>query len=407
MSDYLNFQIKNKRSMSEDNKYDSLIKMVIKNQKKEEEIIKEIVKKKIPVNTRLFSKNLFKNIARSHSQVNFLKMVDLSDYDKEKIKFDEWIKCNIETHKKIEEETVKLLNEIFDKRHKLYPNNMCSLSAFALQYKKNLENFCPKYYELSLYILYVLHNQFNSLFKHMDEKIDFKNINAPQYEGVKEILYYIGKDLKTIFKNAIEINDKFNFSSVLLVMLEDYLIKNKKRDEKKIKNFALYKEKEKFENILKNIQNLEFQKDYENDSNKKIMFGDENENSNEKNKIEENKSYKDNVLEKNEEEKNVETKNNNNGETQNLDIDDLINFINQPKSQDNKKKKKKKKKKDKKEQKNKKEDENNEKIDSGEDLVFLSFKESIEEYSKSISNIKKIKPKYSEQFLKRLQLICN
>ena len=241
----------------------------------------------------------------------------------------------------------------------------------------------------------------------MDEKIDFKNINPLQYEGIKEIFYYIGKDLKKIFKNAIEVNDKFKFSSVLIVMLEDYLIKNKKKEEKKIKNFALYKEKEKFVNLLKNIHNLEFQKDYENGLNKKIIFRDENENSNEENKINENNVDIANKLDKNEEQKNEEVKNNN-GETQNLDIDDLINFINQPKNQENKKKKKKKKKKEKKDKKKEKSDENkenDEKVDFGEDLVFLNFKESIEEYSKSVSNIEKIKPKYSEQFLKRLQLI--
>ena len=409
MTEYLNSQNQNenKRSMSEDNKYDSCIKSAMKTKQKEEEIIKEIVKKKIPVNTRFLSKRIFEYVTRSHSHENVQKLVDLSDYDKEKVKFNEWINCNKEIHKKIEEETLKLLNEIFDKRHKLYPNNMCGLSPFALQYKKNVEIFCPKYYELSLYSLYVLYKQFNSFFEHMDEKINFKTINPAQYEGIKEILYYIGKDLKKIFKNAIEVNDKFKFSSVLIVMLEDYLIKNKKKEEKKIKNFALYKEKEKFDNLLKNIHNLEFQKDYENGLNKKIIFRDENENSNEENKINENKVDIANILDKNEEQKNEVVKNNN-GETQNLDIDDLINFINQPKNQENKKKKKKKKKKEKKDKKKEKSDENkenNEKVDFGEDLVFLNFKESIEEYSKSVSNIEKIKPKYSEQFLKRLQLI--
>ena len=97
---------------------------------------------------------------------------------------------------------------------------------------------------------------------------------------------------------------------------------------------------------------------------------------------------------------------------QNLNIDDLVNFINEPKTNDNnKKKKKKKKKKDKKDKKDKNVqkieivEDDNDNINLDEDIDIINYKKSLEEFSESVSDIKKIKPQYSEQFLKRLQML--
>ena len=40
-----------------------------------------------------------------------------------------------------------------------------------------------------------------------------------------------------------------------------------------------------------------------------------------------------------------------------------------------------------------------------EDLIILDYKKSLEEYSNNIIKTKKIKPKYSEEFLKKLQIL--
>ena len=415
----------NRRYGSEDNKYDSIIESKIKSRQKEEQIIKEIIERKIPVESRMISNKIFNYMSkRCHSPTNIGKIIDLSDLYNEKIKFDEWIKFNKELHKKIKDEILNLLIDIFNKRYKLYPNNMCRLSPFATKCKKNIELYCPKYYEISIYLLYVLNKQFIPFCKYIDENINFKNNNNLKYENIKEILYYVGKDLKKIFKNALEDTDDFKFTNILIVILEEYITKNNKKEEKKIRNIAMCKEKDNFEIFLKDIHNLYFKKEYENDLIKRIKFGNEDENKNmnfneekETNSIEkieikeknENININDNKTDKKDQKANDDK--NNNGAIQNLNIDDLINFINEPKTNDNnnKKKKKKKKKKDKKvekvEKKEKVEVVEEDNINLDEDLDIINYKKSLEEFSESVTKIKKIKPKYSEQFLKRLQML--
>ena len=419
----------NRRRGSEDNKYDTIIESKIKSQQKEEQIIKEIIERKIPVASRMISDKIFNYMSkRCHSPTSIGKIIDLSDVYNEKIKFDEWIKYNKELHQKIEEDVLQLLIDIFNKRYKLYPNNMCGLSPFSTQCKKNIELFCPKYYEISIYLLYVLNKQFIPFCKYLDQNINFKNINKAKYENIKEILYYVGKDLKKIFISTLEDTENFKFSSILIVILEEYLTKNNKREEKKIKNIAMCKEKEIFDNAIKCIHNLYFQKEYEVDLIKKIKLGNENKNTNEKkeNNNNQNSKEKNEIKEKevnincgdnnnnidNKKDEKINDDINNNGAMQNLNIDDLVNFINEPKTNDNnKKKKKKKKKKDKKDKKDKNVqkieivEDDNDNINLDEDIDIINYKKSLEEFSESVSDIKKIKPQYSEQFLKRLQML--
>ena len=342
----LNFKTE-KRSLSEDNKNDARLISKIKDQKKQQEIIKEIITKNIKTNLTFISKNYISFIPRRcHSQINIRNFPDLDECDNEKMKFDEWINYNKESHQKIEGEILKLLIDIFDKRYKLYPNNMCGLSLFALQCKKNIEIVCPNFYELSLYILYVLHKQFTPFFKYINEKNNInKQIKTEKYENIKEILYYIGKDIKKIFNEAIDNIGNFNFSSILIIMFEEYLIKNNQIEEKKIKNIPLNEVKEKFEKVLGGIQNLYFLKDYEKVLDKKVNLTSNDNNEDEKinvNNIDKNndKNNKENI-EINENENN---NNNNKGTILNLNIDDLVNYINDSKTKDNKKKRRKRKK---------------------------------------------------------------
>ena len=398
-----------RRSLSEANKYDARLITSIKNHKKREDILKEIITNNIKTSLTFLSKNLILLPRRSNSQIYFRNYPDLDELDNAKMKFNEWLNYNKECHQKIEGEILKLLIDIFDKRYKLYPNNMCGLSSFALQCKKNIEIVCPNFYELSLYILYVLHKQFNPFFKYIDEKINFKNIKSDKYENIKEILYYIGKDIKKIFNEAIDNVENFNFSSILIIMLEEYLIKNHKIEEKKIKNVPLQEKKEKFEKMLQTIENLYFLKDYEKHLDKKINLtnGDDKNKETIIDKYKENKIINESISNNNNNDNNNNEINenenkDNNGAVQNLNIDDIVNYINDSKAKDNKKKKKKKKK-CKNVNKNEKTQENNINNYIEEDLVFLNYKKSLEEFSKNASYVQKIKPKFSEQFLKQLE----
>ena len=398
----------NRRRGSEDNKYDTIIESKIKSQQKEEQIIKEIIERKIPVASRMISDKIFNYMSkRCHSPTSIGKIIDLSDVYNEKIKFDEWIKYNKELHQKIEEDVLQLLIDIFNKRNKLYPNNMCGLSPFSTQCKKNIELFCPKYYEISIYLLYVLNKQFIPFCKYLDQNINFKNINKAKYENIKEILYYVGKDLKKIFKSTLEDTENFKFSSILIVILEEYLTKNNKREEKKIKNIAMCKEKEIFDNAIKCIHNLYFQKEYEVDLIKKIKLGNENKNTNEKkeNNNNQNSKEKKEIKEKevnincgdnnnnidNKKDEKINDDINNNGAMQNLNIDDLVNFINEPKTNDNnnKKKKKKKKKKDKKIQKFEIIEEDKDNINLDEDIDIINYKNLLKNFLKVFQILKK------------------
>ena len=92
-----------RRYASEDKKYDTIIESKIKTQQKEEQIIKEIIERKIPVTSKMISNKIFKFMSkRCLSPISVGKIFDLSDLYNEKIKFEEWIKLNKELNQKIE-----------------------------------------------------------------------------------------------------------------------------------------------------------------------------------------------------------------------------------------------------------------------------------------------------------------
>ena len=402
----------NKRSFSEGNRGNTLKESIFRGQQKERELFREIIERKIHIDGNiLLIKYLVPKNSNSCTKDRLNK--DLFSNAEEKVSFDEWLAFNCDKHKFIESEFLKLLIEIFDKRYRLYPNNICDLTPFGKLCKKNIELFCQKHNELSVYVLYALNSQFIPFFNHMNEKINFKGLKPNKYEEIKEIVEYIGKDIKNIFKFTFASTgmEKINFSNLLGTKLEDYLVKNKLKEEKKIKNLLLYKEKERFENYLKTIKDMKFQRDYGICIDKNLYIEKENEQINiniNKNTDDINSAYNasniDNLnIQKSQ---NNENKNNNNSSIQNLAIDDLIDYINEPKAKNNNKKKKKKKKsKAKKAEENLVDDKNND--DLNEDIVIIDYKKSLEEFSQNISNSHKIRPKYSEKFLRFLTLINN
>ena len=356
------------------------------------EIIDALIKKNIP--SLINSLEISFIHKDSNSYINYKEFIDLSEDHKDKIKFDEWIKEKVDMNKKLEEEILKTLIEIFDKRYKIYPNNVCGLSSRALQLKKNIENICPKFYELSIYMLYLLYNQFKPFFEYVIKKINLKNIQKDKYKNIKEIMYHIGKDIKKIFKCAIDNIEKIKLPNILIVILEECFIQEKKIKDKNIKNLPLYKDKENFEKILKEINSLFFEKNYESILDKTLCFVEEEKNKDDESNIQNNMNRK-KVLN--------ESKGNINHIVENLNIEELVNYINGPKTTKNKKKKKKKKGTKTDTNKNKEITIENNYIE--EDLEFLNYKKSLEEFTKNIGKTEKIKPKCSEEFLKRLELL--
>ena len=460
----------------------------------EEEIIDELINRRISnniccLNKESISLNLSSNKKYNNSKLK--RICHSADSKKtKKMKLKDWLDLNIENNKKIEEDIEDLIIEIFVNRYNSYPNSTCELSPNALQSKKQSDLFCPKLIEFSIYILSILQQKFYSFFEFLAKKINFRSLDLNDVKKIKEILYYTGIDLKKIFKKAFEKTSDFNISSILIIIFDEFLVKEKRIKEeiiKELRNSPHYKEKEKFEKYLErakkhyfgnddegddevdeenNINNNEllsnyFSTDY--DENAEYNNDNDNDNINETNDInvfneidndeiddnydnendeivskkEENKNiinqkinkenkniseedkeninnynnnnknndenYKDNKKVKNKgknKSKKKENNSENNNLIQNLNLDDLVNYINES---DNKEKKKKKKKK-----KGKKKQKNMEKEESKyveEDLIILDYKKSLEEYSNNIIKTKKIKPKYSEEFLKKLQIL--
>ena len=462
-----NFEINPSNDLSNNNSYQN-----------EEEIIDELINRRISNNICCLNKeSISLNLSSRKKKYNSKsKRISYSadSKKKKKMKLKDWLNLNIENNQKIEEDIEELIIQIFVNRYNSYPNSICELSPSAIQSKKQSDLFCPKLVEFSIYILSILRQKFYSFFEFfLTKKVNFTSIDLNEVKKIKEILYYTGIDLKTIFKKAFEKTLDFNLSSILIIMFDEFLVKeNRIKEEiiKELRNSPLYKEKEKFEKFLQrffdndenveqideesNINNTElysnyFSTDYdENDYNNEINDANENDYTNEGNDIntfneivnddiddnydnendndnseivnkeedinqkidKENinnnndDNYKNNKKSKNKG-KNKNKKNEINSEKnnliQNLNIDDLVNYINE--SDNKEKKKKKKKKKGKKKQKDLEKEESNY---VEEDLVIIDYKKSLEEYTNNIIQTKKIKPKYSEEFLKKLNILC-
>ena len=395
----INIRIKN--NSSEEKKNSKLT--TIKKQKKDEEvIITEIFQNKIHINVYFFKKNTITHLPRRwHSCIPIRRKEDIHEDDDTKIKFDKWITCNQETNNKIEKGIIKLLVEIFDRRYKLYPNNMCPLSSYALKVQKDVEMFSDKFDELSIYILFVIRNKFHFFLQYVDSIIKFKELKSEDYDKIKEIFYHIGQDIHKIFQSAFDNTESFKMNSVLINLFEDFLVENNLQSKIKVRNIAIYNERVKFDNFLKEIHSLSFRKHYNVFLKEKLFFEDIDTIKTEINMNDDDTNNKDQ-----QNDKCIENNNNNN-------IEDLVNYINDPDESEkkNKKKKKKKKKKNKgnnveKEEEKIKENINENNSDEDKfDLLFSNYKKCIEEYTKNITSTKKIRPKLSEAFLQYLNII--
>ena len=257
----------------------------------EEEIIDELINRKIGNNICCLKvENTNKNIlSKAKSYKIKSKRISLSvDSKKEKrMKLKDWLAVNIENSKKIEEDIEDLIIEIFVNRYNSYPEKDCPLSENALESKKQIEQFCPKFYEFSIYLLYVIYQKFNTFFEYLEKEINFKSRSINELNKIKEILFLTGIDIKKVFEKAFEKTNDFNLSNILIIMFDEYLEKeNKIKICKEIKNSPFYKEKEKFSKYLKIVsKNIYFfdieseidkDKDKEEDNHKKNNLLNEN-----------------------------------------------------------------------------------------------------------------------------------
>ena len=421
--------------------------------KTEEEIIDELINRKISNNiyTLKFDNKTKNTVTKTKPYKIKSRRICYSVDSKKprKMKLKDWLNDNIENTSKIEEKIEELIIEIFVNRFNSYPEKDCPLSENALESKKQIDIYCSKFSEFSIYLLYVIYQKFYIFFEYLTKNINIKTLKIAELNKIKEILFLTGVDIKIVFKKAFEKTNNFNLSSILIIMFDEYLVKETKiKICKEIKNSPFYKEKENFEKYLKIVkQNIYFfELDIEEESNQiyskffenNYVNDEENEknkeNKNEKkeditenesteiNKEEENNeinehsdkenirnnkdkniSSRDNKINNN---KNIEKANENNSSIQNLNIDDLVNYINDSDNK-NSKKKRKKKKKSKKQEKNK--IEQDKKIENDfveEDLIYINYKKALEEYSKNVLNTTKVKPKYSEEFLKKISILA-
>ena len=410
------------------------------------------------------------NEINSHQDISLKKrsnsnkinnLPDIDDYFEKDETLISWISKHPKAEETIYFELLNLLKQIFDKRYKIFPNNVCSLSEYSTHIKNKVEKYCKENLDLSVYILYILNKAFDKFFIYIDKIVNLEALKLEEFTRLKEILHHIGKDIKIIFKDAVNTIDMgfdFKFSNVLIVKLNEYLKEENNFKEHQIISAALIEERNEFLNCIKDINKLNYSinlkkwindindiNENNNDEIKKIKSVEEKV-SNEKQvyKINNTDNYKNNIIysdnlitEKQPINEIKESSNNSNGyknndnislniiekenenkDVHNLNIEDLVSYINEPKFKTNNKKKTKRKKKSKKgneEFKEIKKIEENNKLDKienkdknnfiEEDLEIIDFKKCIEDFTSKNKYIypKKVEPKISESFMKLLE----
>lgn len=422
------------------------------------EVIKLLMNNNTIVNSEINENNSHsddENKLKKRSNSNKINNIpDIDDYFEKNESLISWISKYPKTEEKIYWELLTLLKQIFDKRYKIFPNNVCSLSEYSTHIKNKVEKYCKENLDLSVYILYILNNAFDKFFIYIDKIVNLETLKIEDFTSIKEILHHIGKDVKIIFKDAVNTIDRgfdFKFSNVLIVMLDEYLKKESKLKEPQLIHAALIEERNEFLNCIKGINKLKYTSNLkkwindicENDNTKiKKIKSDEENDINEKqiNIINKTDNYKNNInlsdslSTKNQKINEIKGASNHSNSYKNkdnisqnkikneydnkdvhkLNIEDLVSYINEPKFKTNNKKKAKRKKKSKKDNKEFKEiNENNktknDRIDEinciEDDLIIIDFKKSIEDFTSKNKYIypKKVEPKISESFMKLLE----
>ena len=421
----------------------------------ENEIIEEII------NNSLLGEEEEEEKEEEYDEEEYIEEENLSEKENKNIedKKDNNINNNnIENYKKKKSIQYKdiienLLIELFEFHYtEISKDKKKYLTKKILESKYHIEFFCSR---LSInfpkYIIYRLEQKINELIEYVINKInENQNVTLQEILKIKQNLKLTGKDINKIFEKPFQKTKNFDMPSVLVVLFignilngsfaekisdEDYeqIIEIESIEEKDI--FEKYVEKcklslsimdedeekeEKKEEIEENEEKV--QKNEEIEENKIIFpeFEVEKQNNNiiiehieqnidnnnkniiiKSNNINDSKHSMENIS-KNNSDNNINiNKKNVDEKPQNLNLEDLMKYIN---GNDNKKKKKKKRKKRAK-VKNIEEEKKEEDIEIEKDIIFENFKSNLIDFSNGLKNFKKIKPKISDAFLEKLKSI--
>ena len=361
-------------------------------------------------------------------------------------------KKSIQIYKDIIE---NLLIELFEFHYtEISKEKKINLTNKILESKYHIEFFCSR---LSInfpkYILCILEQKINELNEYVINKInENQNITLEEILKIKKNLKMTGKDINKIFEKPFQKTKKFDMPSVLVVLFigtilngsfaekiseEDYeqiidieSIEEKDIFEKYVEkcklSLSIMEEEEEKEGKKEETEEKEEKKEkkVENGENEKILNETEEEKQNNNIIIE----HIEQNIDNNEKNKNIMIKNSNNDNKQNVNLEnisknnsdnninvnkksveekpqnlnlvDLMIYINGGDNKKKKKKKRKKKAKVKIEKEEKKED-----IEIEKDIVFENFKSNLIKFSENLKNFKKIKPKISDAFLEKLKSI--
>ena len=101
---------------------------------------------------------------------------------KDKSLFD-FLTGNIDVQKDIIQENSHLLKQIFDKRYKLFPNNVSSLSEYSSHYKNKIDLYCSEDNDMSIYFLFMLYHNFNNLFDYIEKVVNFDTMKPQDFSN--------------------------------------------------------------------------------------------------------------------------------------------------------------------------------------------------------------------------------
>ena len=345
------------------------------------------------------------------NKLTIIETIDKKDHNKKK---------SIHIYKDIIE---NLLIELFEYHYtEITKEQKINLRNKIVESKCHIELFCSKLsVNFSKNILCILEQKINELNEYAINKInETKNITLSDIFKIKKNLKLTGKDINKIFQKPFQRTKSFDISSVIVVLFITHILNGNiayQMTEKEYEEFIeieSIEEKDIFDKYIEeckiSMSLIDVDNDKEKDKNIASEIKPEKENqikiinnnndsntSKEKNKNSNNENNKD--TSKNNNDKQLNKKNNEEKTQHFSDLEDLVEYIN---GNNNKKKRKKKRKK---KSKAKIVEEEEKDMETEKDVVYENFKLNLISFSESLKNFKKIKPKISESFLEKLELI--
>ena len=349
------------------------------------------------------------------NKLTIIETIDKKDHNKKK---------SIHIYKDIIE---NLLIELFEYHYtEITKEQKINLRNKIVESKCHIELFCSKLsVNFSKNILCILEQKINELNEYAINKInETKNITLSDIFKIKNNLKLTGKDINKIFQKPFQRTKSFDISSVIVVLFITHILNGNiayQMTEKEYEEFIeieSIEEKDIFDKYIEeckiSLSLIDADSNKEKDKNiineikpeKENQFKSINNNNindsntrQEKNKNSNNEDNKNISKNNNDKQKQLDKKTNEEKPQNFSDLEDLVEYIN---GNNNKKKRKKKRKK---KSKAKIVEEEEKDMETEKDVVYENFKLNLITFSESLKNFKKIKPKISEAFLEKLELI--